>query len=162
MEIRRTKMADLENVLSIYDYAKVQMKLNGNPTQWKDNYPAKEVIVDDIKKGNSYVVEQDGALCGVFTFIIGSDPTYQRIEGRWLNEESYGTIHRIASNGRVKGVFRNCLNYCESKISNLRIDTHVDNKIMLHLIEKSNFKKCGIIYVRDGSPRIAYQKVVVN
>ena len=24
------------------------------------------------------------------------------------------------------------------------------------LIEKSGFKKCGIIHVRDGSPRIAY------
>ena len=26
-------------------------------------------------------------------------------------------------------------------------------------IEKNGFKKCGTIYVRDGSPRIAYQWV---
>lgn len=35
---------------------------------------------------------------------------------------------------------------------------HKDNKITRHLIEKNGFAKCGIIYVADGSPRIAYEK----
>lgn len=42
---------------------------------------------------------------------------------------------------------------------NLRIDTHEENKVMRHLIEKSGFAECGIIRVEDGSPRIAYQYV---
>jgi hypothetical protein len=29
---------------------------------------------------------------------------------------------------------------------------------MQHLLEKNDYTKCGIIYVDDGSPRIAYQK----
>lgn len=56
-----------------------------------------------------------------------------------------------------KGVFRECLAYCMSRISNIRIDTHRDNAIMRHLLEKHGFQECGIIYVEDGSPRIAYQ-----
>ena len=51
-----------------------------------------------------------------------------------------------------------CLSFCETKISNIRVDTHNDNKIMQYLLEKHGYQKCGIIYVKDGSPRIAYQK----
>ena len=30
--------------------------------------------------------------------------------------------------------------------------------LAVHLIKKANFTHCGIIYTRDNSPRIAYQK----
>ena len=45
--------------------------------------------------------------------------------------------------------------HCQS----LRADTHADNKIMQHLLEKNGFTRCGIIHVADGSPRFAYQKL---
>lgn len=48
-----------------------------------------------------------------------------------------------------------CLEHCES----LRADTHEDNKIMQHLLEKNGFARCGIILADDGKPRIAYQKL---
>ena len=36
---------------------------------------------------------------------MGDDPTYQQIyEGTWLNNEPYGVIHRLATNGKQKGV----------------------------------------------------------
>ena len=158
MEIRKTQMSELESLLKIYAYAREQMRLSGNPTQWGDNRPAASVVVNDIQKGNSYVILKDGEICGVFAFIIGEEPTYNRIEGEWKNNTQYGTIHRIASNGRFKGIFNTCVEFCQSKIPHLRIDTHRDNKIMQHLIEKSGFERCGIIYVSDGTPRIAYEK----
>ena len=37
------------------------------------------------------------------------------------------------------------------------IDTHEKNKTMQHVVEKLGFKRCGIIYIEDGTPRIAYQ-----
>lgn len=159
MKIRYTKMDDLEAVMGIYAYAREQMKANGNPDQWRDTNPTEAVIISDIQNKNSYVMEQDGIICGVFTFIIGEDPTYQTIEGKWKRDGVYGAIHRVASGGRTRGIFQRCLQFCESKISNLRIDTHRDNQIMRHLIEKYGFERCGIIYIADGSPRIAYQKV---
>ena len=159
MDIRHTKTTDLNDILNIFKYARGQMKLNGNPNQWKDNRPAESLIIEDIEKGNSYVIENEGSICGVFTLIIGEDPTYKNIDGKWLNDEPYGTIHRIASNGLEKGIFSLSLNYSLSKISNIRIDTHSDNKIMQHLIEKNGFIKCGIIYVDDGTLRIAYHKI---
>lgn len=157
-EIRPTTERDFGDIMEVYRYAREQMKSNGNPHQWQDKFPTPDCILEDIAHGDSYVIEQDGILCGVFSFIIGKDPYYDFIEGQWKNEEEYGTIHRIASNGTAHGIFDLCLKFCESRISNLRIDTHCDNKIMRHLIEKNGFERCGIVYVRDKSPRIAYQK----
>ena len=68
-----------------------------------------------------------------------------------------GQFTRIAGDGAVKGVFDNCLAFCRDQISNLRIDTHHDNSTIRHLIGKNGFRRCGIVYMEDSSPRIAYQ-----
>ena len=159
--IRHTETGDLAGVMRIYEYAREQMKLSGNPDQWGDTKPGEDIIRKDIERKNSYVIETGGEICGVFTFVIGEDPTYKTIEGKWINDDVYGTIHRIAGNGIIKGVFSECLKFCESRIPNIKIDTHRDNKIMQHLIEKNGFEKCGVIYLEDGSTRIAYQKVLI-
>ncbi len=160
MNIRKSTNEDLDALLGIYEYAREQMRLNGNPTQWGNNNPPIETIKRDIESGNSYVVEKDGEICGTFALILGKEPTYAVIkDGSWLNDEEYGVIHRVASNGKEKGIVFTCLAYCESKIDNVRIDTHEDNKIMQHLLEKAGYQRCGTIFVEDGTPRIAYQKV---
>lgn len=60
--------------------------------------------------------------------------------------------------GKHKGMLEYIVGYCFDIHSNLKIDTHEDNKIMQHLLEKYGFLKCGTIWLEDGSPRIAYQK----
>ncbi|MCD7729688.1 MAG: N-acetyltransferase, partial [Clostridia bacterium] len=134
----------------------------GNPTQWKDSEPSEKTLINDIENKNLYVIEE-GEIVAAFAFIIGFDATYSYIEnGEWLSDEIYGAIHRIASSGKVKGVFSTVISYCEMVINHLRIDTHKDNKIMQHLISKHGFKKCGIIYTSDNTPRIAYEKITEN
>jgi RimJ/RimL family protein N-acetyltransferase len=156
--IRKSTINDLNRMLEIYEFARKQMRLNGNPNQWI-NYPPGELLIEDIISGVSYVIESKSKVIGTFAFSIGEDPTYQVIEdGSWLNSEPYGTIHRIASDGTQKGLLKLVEEYCSQQINNIRADTHEDNKIMQHLLEKSGFSKCGIIYTHDGSPRIAYQK----
>lgn len=159
MIIRHTRSEDLEQICQIYACARDRMRREGNPSQWGDDRPPISVLMQDIRNGCSYILEEQGRPCGVFSFIIGDDPTYQLIEnGHWLNKAPYGTIHRIAGNGSVKGIFRACLSYCLSQIPNIRIDTHRDNLTMQHLLAKNGFVRCGIIHVEDGSERLAYQK----
>lgn len=161
MTIRLAGNGDLQPIMDIYSYAREQMRLSGNSRQWGDNRPALETIKEDIRKKQAYILVEQERICGVFVFIIGVDATYQVIEnGAWLNQKPYGTVHRIAGNGEVKGVLATALSFCEDKIDNIRIDTHEDNQIMQHLLEKYEFQKCGYIYVEDGTRRIAYQKVV--
>ena len=163
MTIHPADIRDLNTILDIYAYARKQMRLSGNPDQWGNDRPAVSTIKEDILHKRAYVITHQHNICGVFVFIIGPDPTYQIIEnGSWLNDKPYGTIHRIAGNGQIKGIFPAALSFCEEKINNIRIDTHADNRIMQHLLEKYGFQKCGYIYVEDGTQRIAYQKYCGN
>ena len=161
MTIRPSTYADIDALMAIFALARAQMIADGNPTQWGDGYPSREQLMSDIQRGVSYVVEHNGQPCATFVFVIGEDPTYAYIEdGNWLGDTlPYGTIHRIASNGQERGIFPFVLHWCSAQCSNIRIDTHQDNARMIHLIEQAHFTRCGIIYTRDNSPRIAYQRV---
>ena len=97
-------------------------------------------------------------LIGTFYFAVEEEPTYRKIDGAWLNDLPYGVVHRLASDGRSKGLFQACLTFAQDRCTELRVDTHADNKRMRHLLLESGFIPCGTIYVADGSPRIAYHK----
>lgn len=154
--IRRASREDLEEIEAIYAQARAFMVRSGNPTQWVNGYPRRQMLEGDIGAGNLYVAEGAGEICGVFLFVIGEDPTYGYMEdGTWASEERYGTIHRIAS--RRSGVFSQALEFCRGKCPHIRMDTHRDNRPMQHLAEKHGFSRRGIIYVEDGTPRIAYE-----
>lgn len=161
MKIKKADMNDLKEILNIYSYARRYMKEHKNPTQWGDDRPSESVIKNDITNGNSFVIIDNNVISGVFSFIIGEDETYKKIyDGKWLNDKAYGTVHRLAGNGKSKGIFDFSMGYCEKLIDNIRIDTHKNNKIMQYLLSKRGYKKCGIIYVEDGSERLAYQKEI--
>lgn len=133
------------------------MQRSGNKNQWTNGYPTEKIISKDIEDGNFYVEEKNDTIIGCFAFILGIEPTYHKIEGHWLDEEPYGTIHRIASDGRMRGFTDRCFKFCKSKIPNLRIDTHKDNKPMQAAVQRNGFQYCGIITLSDGSPRLAFQ-----
>ncbi len=158
--IRRSTPRDIDRIMEVYDVAKFYMRQSGNFQQWTGGYPDKDTILSDIARKNHYLAEDDeGNILMVFTFIIGTDPTYKVIEnGAWLNDRPYGTIHRIASSGAQAGMLRACVRYCANMIDNIRIDTHADNGPMQNALHRLNFKFCGIIYLSDGSPRLAFQK----
>ncbi|HPW52745.1 MAG TPA: zinc dependent phospholipase C family protein [Erysipelotrichaceae bacterium] len=156
-KIRSMEFDDLQQVCDIYQKARDFMRETGNTEQWKDDHPAVDLIKKDIENKTGYVIELDDEIVGVFALILGEDVTYKYIEGKWLNNFPYGTIHRIASKQKVKGILRAAVSYGSRYTNNIRIDTHKDNKVMQHLLEKLQFRKCGIIYLLNGDPRIAYQ-----
>ena len=137
------------------------MEKTGNPNQWgTTNWPPADLIHEDIRNGNSYVcVNDDERVIGTFFFTQGKDiePTYRAItDGAWLDDSAYGVVHRIASDGSEKGVGQFCLGWAYEQCGHLRIDTHTDNKVMQNLLKKLGFIRCGIIYLENGAPRIAY------
>ena len=164
MTIRKTTSADIETIMAIYAHARAFMADHGNPTQWGPrNWPPRELILQDLEQGKSYVCEQDGRIVGTFYFDCGDDvePTYRTMEGgRWSSDQPYGVIHRIASAGIVRGFGEFCIGWALQKCGYLRIDTHKDNVVMRNLLEKCGFRYRGIIYVENGtSPRMAYDRM---
>jgi len=179
MEIRKTTNNDLEAVMEIYAYARAYMRENGNPMQWGDVHPPQSAIEEDIRTGRSYVITDDDRIIAVFYFNVEEEPTYNKIEGAWLNNDPYGVVHRIAkaprpTNEHVQNqrhtatqsmggssVGAIALNWCIAQHPNIRIDTHKDNTAMLRLMDKLGFTRCGTIWLDDlGDERIAFQKVV--
>lgn len=157
--IREARIDDMDRLLEIYDIAKQFMRKTGNMNQWNSSYPDRELLTKDIQNHHLYVMEEDHQVHSVFAFIIGEDETYQVIEGAWLDESPYGTIHRIASDGVIHHVFKKAVEYCSQKCAHIRIDTHEDNQVMQKAILRNGFKRTGIIHIKDGSPRIAFEKV---
>ena len=162
MIIRQTKPEDLTEVMAIYAYARNFMSEHGNGNQWVNGYPQEELICKEIEAKHSFVCENEqGEIVGTFCYIEGIDPTYLKIyNGEWLNDEPYAVIHRIASNGKQKGIANESLRWAFQHCNNLRIDTHQDNIVMQNMLTKEGFTRCGIIYIADGTERIAFHKKI--
>ena len=134
------------------------MRADGNHDQWSaPGFPDDSLLLRDIAREGGFVIEDD-ALVAYFALLPSPEPTYDYIDGAWLTDEPYGVIHRMASYPEVHGIFSTIIDYATSRYAHLRIDTHRDNHIMQHLIEKYGFTYCGIIWLEDGTERLAYER----
>ena len=154
MNIRLANTSDTNRIFEIYEYARAYMKAQGNPNQWGDNRPEKSLTKDDIKNQRCYVMEDEGHIFACFVFTIGFEKEY---EAKFPSNDKYGVIHRVASDESKRGIVERIVDFAKGKEKLLRIDTHEDNKTMQRAIERQNFKRIGIIYLEDESPRILYE-----
>ena len=161
LTIRTAAEQDIPAILQVLEAGRGIMLSSGNLHQWPAGYPTEEMVRADIGPGYGKVMEQDGQVVAYFACIPSPDPTYSYIEdGAWLDDEKpYYVVHRIASFPHVHGVFAAMMRYLEGITDNIRIDTHKDNKIMQGLLERHGFSYCGIIYLLNGDPRLAYQRL---
>ena len=158
LTIRQANMADLPRVMPLFERAKAFMRAHGNATQWVNGYPSEALMRGEIEAGHCFVCEdEEGDAVGTFCYIEGVDPTYLKIyDGSWLNDEPYGVVHRLASSGKRPGIGEACFRWAFRRRDNIRVDTHRDNIVMQRLLAKLGFSRRGIIYLANGSERIAY------
>ena len=166
--IRPASREELPQILAIYRAARIFMKESGNPTQWGDietGNPQPKQVEEDIRQGRSYVFETaEGKIAAVFFYLEGEkvEPTYEKIDGEWIGSETYGVVHRIASDGTEKGAGRNCLRWAMEQSGHLRIDTHENNRPMQHVLGELGFTYCGTILLKNGDPRMAFEWIGKN
>ena len=90
MEIRKSTLQDLDAMLQVYETARAYMAEHGNPTQWGTSYPERDMLVGDIRRGESYVM-LDG----------------RRIVGHVEEEEALSLIGILScGQGRLRPVLR--------------------------------------------------------
>ena len=159
--IREATPTDIPEIMKVVDAAKGIMRQSGNMHQWGEGYPSEAVIAADMERNGGFVVEDEKKIVGYFAFLQSPEPTYAKVyEGKWIDDTlPYHVVHRIASNPDAHGIFSSIMDFCFSHDTNIRIDTHRDNKIMQHVIMKQGFSYCGIIYLLSGDERLAYQKI---
>lgn len=165
MILRLSTVKDLINIMNIINEGKEFLK-NNKVNQWQNGYPNEEVILNDINNNESYVIENNGEIIGTTALSFAGEKNYDKIyDGKWISNGDYAVIHRIATS-KIKGIknvgheiLKKSEEICLSKnIHNIKIDTHEDNKAMQSLLLKNNYKYCGVIYLEDGSKRIAFEK----
>ena len=159
MGIRLATYNDISTLLQIFEGAKAIMRKSGNMHQWNGGYPAEDIVRNDIEEGNCLVLCDEGRIIGTMALIKGPDHTYAEIEGEWPDDAPYYVIHRIATASEGRNVAKQMLDWAFGHIGEcrvIRIDTHRDNCIMKHILEKYGFRMCGVIRLDDGSPRDAY------
>lgn len=164
MKLQFAKINNLDDIMEIINQAKAELKRK-NIKQWQDGYPNEKTIINDINKHRGFIIRKDNRVIAYFVLDLMGEPTYENIyEGKWLNDQNYGTIHRMCihedyqNKGYSGDIFDFCKNYLVNhQIFNLRIDTHEDNKKMQKAIKRNNFTYCGIIYLNHTDKRLAYQ-----
>ena len=170
MEIRKSNENDFEAMQALFDEARGTIALLGI-NQWQNGEPSPDVVREDIALGQSRVVLEDGQLCGTFALMNESDPTYDVIEGGvWAtgnDNKNYQAIHRVAVAVRMrgKGISTAIIEYAAFHAralgrTSLRIDTHEGNVVMRRMLEKHGFSLCGVIHLKNGDPRVAYEKIL--
>lgn len=161
MIIRLAQDTDLEDILRTIKKAREIMLSIGNTTQWPSDYPNINDVKSDIQNEKQYICLENDVVVASFSFQEGPDPTYLNIiNGAWLNDSPYYVIHRLASDGSVKGLGRKIFEWCSTQCNNIRVDTHEDNDIMLHLFKVLGFTYCGKITVYNGTERLAFQRII--
>lgn len=165
--LRTTKKYELERVMKIIEDGREFLKEQGI-NQWQHGAPSRDTIINDINQGISYVYEKSGEIVAT-AMLTTFDEDYENYPTFWLENSSYLAIHRLATvkKYRAQGIARELLEaiYLFAKFQNikfLRIDTHLDNKIMRKFLSGFGFEEKGLIKltmknILDDKERVAYE-----
>lgn len=167
MEFREAVKTDIYEIMNIIRQAQTYFKEVGI-NQWQNDYPNVKTISTDIENKNSYVLLKDDNIVATAAVSFDGEKTYDSIyEGQWISDSEYAVIHRLAVNNNctrlglssqiIKNVEYLCLN---RGVYSIKVDTHEENFPMKTLLKKNEFQYCGIIFLEDGSKRIAFEKTL--
>lgn len=161
--VRRAVEGDLPRMAEVFEAARRYMAANGNPTQWGSSSPDIKLVVNDISRGDSYVIENEkGRIIATFALMTMPDHHYTFITDGpgWIyTTRPYMTLHRVATDGSARGIMQLIFAWASSCCDHLRIDTHADNATMLRCIDRAGFSFRGIVTMDDGTPRRAFQRI---
>ncbi|MBR2763131.1 MAG: GNAT family N-acetyltransferase [Lactococcus sp.] len=162
--IEKAKLTDLSEIVAVIESARAYLKAQGIDQWQKSAYPAISDIRTDIENDVAYVLKVAGKVAAYGAVIAGFDPAYDLIQGAWRNDNhDYVTVHRMAVSTAFRGQalgqrFLTSVFETFSTYQDFRVDTHLDNQIMQHILTKLGFEKCGVVMFEGA--RWAYQKVL--
>ena len=165
LTFRKATAEDAARIWEIILQAKAQM-LRQNKQQWDETYPLPENINSDIRNGYAYVLCNESRIIAYAAVVFDGEPAYNSIDGRWLSEQPYVVVHRlaVADEMKQKGIASLFMQKIEELsrslgIHSFKVDTNFDNFYMHKMLEKLGFSYCGEISYQRGN-RMAYEKLL--
>ncbi|HEX8377716.1 MAG TPA: GNAT family N-acetyltransferase [Pedobacter sp.] len=166
-QFRKAVISEIPQIWDILHKAILRRKAEGSE-QWQDGYPNAEGIKKDIEKDAGFVLLEDDEIVGYSAVLINDEPAYENIDGKWLTNNDFVVVHRVAisENHLGKGLAKKIFGLIEQfaldrNIYSIKADTNYDNLAMLKIFENLGFIFCGEVYFR-GSSRNAYEKVLLK
>ncbi|GAT91346.1 GNAT family N-acetyltransferase [Apilactobacillus kunkeei] len=173
MLMRRAQIEDFNAIEQIIFEGKELLAKQG-VNQWQTGYPNAESLMNDIVNGWTVVLEEDGEILGTAAVIDGLDTSYENLDGQWLTDGPYLSIHRVAVSNRHHGrglaqkLFEGIFNTVKKmeNVQSVRIDTNPLNLGMQHVIKKAGFVETGRVVpisATDSSNIVmnyAYERVI--
>jgi ribosomal protein S18 acetylase RimI-like enzyme len=172
--VRKANINDLDTILEIVEDAR-ELSRSLKSKQWlgKDKYPNLETFKKDITNDELYVYVNKNKVVGFCAISNKPEPTYLKIyQGKWLtNNQPYIVFHRLAVSKQSygQGIGLELLRFAESiarhnKFKSIRLDTSKENQPMRKLVDKLDYKYCGLIklgkYIGEEDQRLAFEKLI--
>lgn len=167
--LKQATVKDIKNIMSIIEDAKTYLRKQ-NSRQWNgsDGYPSEKDLLKDIENESCFIYIQENVIIGTMSIIFTPDENYDEIDGEWLTNGNYASIHRIAvKNGYHNQQIGTKMLYEAEKVVtsknvySIKIDTHKINIPMIKTITNSGYTYCGIITLKrtkEDNLRNAYEK----
>lgn len=164
---------DLSEIMRIVQYAKKTLKKH-RVDQWQGQYPNEEVFLNDINRGECFVVTHGDDIAAFFTLSKQPERTYVGItDGKWSADMPYCVLHRsaVAEEYRGCGMSEHMMKCVEDKAREydlhcVRTDTHRKNKPMQQLLRAQGYRYRGNVTINSEAghdpARQAFEKIIKN
>lgn len=125
--------------------------------QWDQTYPTYDMVTEDIKNGNGYVLKTEkGEIAAYMYLSFDGDKYYDAKKEIWDSDEPYAVMHRMSVHDSFRGkgitseAFRLIEELCIKRgIRYIRGDTKKPNERMQHVFLKNGFTYRGDIFYVD-------------
>jgi ribosomal protein S18 acetylase RimI-like enzyme len=162
--IKRLQQENLPDAFSIIESVIRKMK-DEKIEQWDEVYPNRDVLEEDIKRGEAYGFFHSTELKGFVVLNEECSTEYDSLE--WDDNGGKSLIiHRLSvkANCQEQGIAKGLMNFAEEcarqkGYTSIKLDAFIDNKAALNLYEKLGYRKAGIVTFRKGLFN-CYEKVL--
>ncbi|WP_318343797.1 GNAT family N-acetyltransferase [Flagellimonas baculiformis] len=165
--IRPAKISEIPNILSITRLCALKMEQNGI-YQWNEHYPSEAAFINDVERGELYVIVEKGSILGTIVVSTFMDEEYRPIQ--WLTPNGNSTyIHRLSVHPahQGKGLAQQLMDFAETYSKNhqfvsVRLDTFSQNKRNQRFYEQRGYQKLGDIFFpkQSAHPFHCYELVL--
>ena len=166
MKLVKASEKDLQGIMDMIQGCVSEM-VSHNIMQWNEHYPNLEVIAEDIKNQEGYVMVQGDSYVAYVAINEDQSPEYEQIQ--WMTKSKHVlVVHRLAVNPdfQGKGIAGQVMTFIQEYAKkegyeSIRLDAFTENPAALRVYERIGFIRLGQVFFpyRD-IPFYCYEKVI--
>ena len=153
MMIKPAIKQDIDAIMDCYKHTIKRMH-ELSIFQWDESYPTRDLIENDIERGEFYVLKENNTILGCVCLNQDEHPTYASVE--WNFEQPVLVVHRLAVNPNTqgKGVAKRIMQYAEDlcvkkQYNGIRLDTFVENPLAIGLYLKLGYNQLSQVSFKN-------------